>query len=52
VQFLICGRCGTVAEIEDDQVTAALQRAARKQGFTAGNAVVELDGVCASCSNA
>ncbi len=52
VQFLICGRCGTVAEIEDDQVTAALQQAARKQGFTAGNAVVELDGVCASCSDA
>jgi Fur family zinc uptake transcriptional regulator len=50
VQFLICGRCGSVAEIEDDQVTAALTQAAGKQGFTAGNAIVELDGICASCS--
>jgi Fur family zinc uptake transcriptional regulator len=52
VQFLICGKCGTVAEIEDDAVTAALKQAARAQGFSPGNAIVELDGVCALCQNA
>jgi Fur family zinc uptake transcriptional regulator len=49
VQFLICGKCGSVAEIEDDAVTAALKLAAEKQGFYPGNAIVEIDGVCALC---
>ena len=49
VQFLICRRCGTVAEIEDHAVTAALDDAARRAGFHAGVATVELDGTCASC---
>ena len=49
VQFLICRRCGTVAEIEDQAVAAALDGAARKAGFRAGVATVELDGTCASC---
>ena len=50
VQFLICGRCGTVAEIEDHAISKALERAAERQGFRPKNAVVELDGTCADCS--
>lgn len=50
VQFLICGRCGTVAEIEDDGVARALAKAAEKQGFKASHAMVELDGTCATCT--
>jgi Fur family zinc uptake transcriptional regulator len=50
VQFLICGRCGTVAEIEDGAIAQALQTAAAKAGFTPSRAVVELDGTCAECS--
>ncbi len=50
VQFLICGKCGTVAEIEDDTVAAALTKAANSQGFKAHHAIVELDGICALCS--
>jgi Fur family transcriptional regulator, zinc uptake regulator len=50
VQFLICGRCGTVAEIEDHAISKALERAAERQGFHPKNAVVELDGTCADCS--
>jgi Fur family zinc uptake transcriptional regulator len=50
VQFLICGTCGTVAEIEDDAISGALATAAKKQGFTPSRAIVELDGTCASCS--
>jgi Fur family zinc uptake transcriptional regulator len=52
VQFLICGKCGTVAEIEDSATTAALNHAARKHGFTPHHAMVELDGLCASCATA
>jgi Fur family zinc uptake transcriptional regulator len=50
VQFLICGACGTVAEIEDSGVAKALAKAAEKEGFRPGHAMVELDGVCAACS--
>lgn len=49
VQFLICKNCGTVAEIEDQAVSRALDRAAEKQGFLPESAVVELAGVCATC---
>ena len=49
-QFLICRRCGTVAEIEDQAVSTALADAARKAGFSASVATVELDGTCAACA--
>jgi Fur family zinc uptake transcriptional regulator len=49
-QFLICGSCGTVVEIEDDGISDALVQAAAKQGFVPSRAMVELDGICASCS--
>ena len=49
VQFLICRRCGTVAEIEDHAVSAALAKAAERAGFRANVATVELDGTCAAC---
>lgn len=49
VQFLICRRCGTVAEIEDHAVSEALEAAARKAGFHAGAATIEIDGTCSFC---
>ena len=49
-QFLICRKCGTVAEIEDHAVLHALEAAAKRQGFHPGNAVIELDGTCAACA--
>ena len=52
VQFLICDKCGTVAEIEDRAIARALAKAAEKQGFHPSKAVVELDGICAACSAA
>jgi Fe2+ or Zn2+ uptake regulation protein len=39
-----------VAEIEDHAIVRALAKAAEKQGFHPGKAVVELDGICAACS--
>ncbi len=52
VQFLICDKCGTVAEIEDHAIARALAEAAERQGFLPGKAVVELDGTCAACAAA
>ena len=49
VQFLICGQCGTVAEIEDAGVAAALSQAAAGAGFSPRHAMVELEGLCAAC---
>ncbi len=51
VQFLICRRCGTVAEIEDRAVSKALEHAAEREGFHPGSATVEVDGTCAACSH-
>jgi Fur family zinc uptake transcriptional regulator len=48
-QFLICGECGTVTEIEDCAAAEALEHAAEQQGFHARNTVVEIEGTCAAC---
>jgi Fur family zinc uptake transcriptional regulator len=48
-QFLICGRCGRVEEIEDEGVGAALAAAARRAGFQAAHATVEIEGACSAC---
>lgn len=48
-QFLICERCGTVSELRDAAVTAALTRGAAGHGFTVTSAVVEVVGLCAGC---
>jgi Fur family zinc uptake transcriptional regulator len=49
VQFLICRQCGTVAEIEDRAAAQALEEAAQREGFHARDAVIEIEGTCASC---
>lgn len=50
VQFLICRQCSLVAEIEDRAVARALERVAEREGFRPHNAVVEIEGICAACS--
>ncbi|OYV39589.1 MAG: transcriptional repressor [Rhodospirillales bacterium 20-64-7] len=49
-QFLICGRCGSVAELEDPAIGEALARAAQRTGFKPQRAVVEVEGLCAACA--
>ncbi len=49
-QFLICHQCGTVTELEDHGVSDALAAAAAARGFTPSRAMVELDGLCATCA--
>lgn len=50
VQFLICGRCGRVQELEDAAVRAALARAAARAGFAPDRMTVEVEGVCRDCA--
>ena len=49
IQFLICGDCGQVTELEDSGVARALDQAARGRGFRASGTIVEIGGTCASC---
>jgi Fur family transcriptional regulator, zinc uptake regulator len=51
-QFLICRSCGAVTELEDDDVAAALARAAARQGFLPASALIEVSGECAACARA
>jgi Fur family zinc uptake transcriptional regulator len=49
VQFLICRSCGTVTEIEDPGIAAAVAQAAAASGFAPAHATVEVEGRCAAC---
>jgi Fur family zinc uptake transcriptional regulator len=49
VQFLICGKCGRVQELEDESVRSALANAASRAGFAPGRVTVEVEGVCRDC---
>ncbi|WP_245211376.1 Fur family transcriptional regulator [Neoroseomonas oryzicola] len=51
-QFLICRRCGATVEIADSAVADAIAAAAARVGFTAVEATVEIEGVCARCGTA
>ena len=47
--ILACERCGRVAEVEGDQVFAALGRAIEQAAFEPRRTVTEVSGVCAAC---
>ena len=49
-QFLICERCGAIAEVFDDAVEDAIAEAAQTAGFAITTRLVEVAGLCASCS--
>lgn len=51
-QFLICCRCGAVAEIASRPVNEAILDAARAFGFVVSTPVVEVEGICANCRQA
>lgn len=50
VQFLICRKCGTVAEMEDATIAQAISRAAGQSGFQPDSATIEVEGTCGRCS--
>ncbi len=50
VQLLICRTCGAVEELEDSGVSQAIALAASAKGFRPSLATIEVEGVCAACS--
>ena len=51
VPFLICSRCHSAVELEDEQVVAALDERARALGFMPQAQTLEVHGLCAKCSD-
>ena len=51
-QFLVCGKCRRVAEIEDALITQSLLERAGALGFRLNNSAVEIKAVCARCAGA
>jgi Fur family zinc uptake transcriptional regulator len=51
-QFLICQRCGTVAELEDARIRLAIQSQAEHLGFQIDQHTIEVRGLCAHCASA
>ncbi len=49
-QFLICRDCGTVQELSDRRIGAAVSAGARDVGFEVGRSTVEVEGRCMDCS--
>lgn len=48
-QFLICYKCGTVAELDDADIRELLKKKAGKIGFEIQDEMVEIKGCCKEC---
>jgi Fur family zinc uptake transcriptional regulator len=48
--LLICDKCGSVIELQDDSLVALLAKNAEAHGFTINNHVIESHGTCQACS--
>lgn len=48
---LACEVCGRVAEVDGERAFAAIDRSVGSAAFSARSAVIEVWGLCASCSN-
>jgi Fur family ferric uptake transcriptional regulator len=49
---LICTRCGTIVEFEDDRIEALQDRVAKQHGFKVTSHKMELYGLCSNCQRA
>jgi Fur family zinc uptake transcriptional regulator len=49
-QLLICDKCGSVIELQDDDLISQLANNADKHGFRLTNHVIESHGTCLACS--
>ncbi|PBJ82497.1 Fur family transcriptional regulator [Lysobacteraceae bacterium NML93-0399] len=52
VPFLICDRCHSAVELEDEAVVASLDERARALGFVPQAQTLEVHGLCAQCAGA
>ena len=51
-QFLICRRCRTVLELDDKDIDTVVAAKAGRLGFTSVHQMLEVQGLCANCSDA
>jgi len=49
-QFLICGRCKAVAELDDPAIYETVRRRAEALGFMVKGQVIEVMGLCPRCA--
>ena len=50
-QFLICERCGAVAELEDKAIARRIGDSATRLGFRMRRQTVEISGLCPDCAS-
>ena len=50
-QFLICRECGSVAEMDDAEITSLLAAKAGTLGFQVDSETIEVKGLCSECGN-
>jgi Fur family zinc uptake transcriptional regulator len=48
-QFLICQRCGTVAELDDAELSIRIAQGAQRLGFQVNRETIEVLGLCGDC---
>lgn len=49
-QFLICGKCGQVSEMEAREITRLVSESAKAKGFITHRQTIEVHGVCGQCA--
>ena len=49
-QFLICGRCNQVGELDDPEIEVIIKKKASAAGFSVVSPTVEVMGICANCA--
>lgn len=48
-QFFICHDCGSVAELDDDDIRGLIKKKASQIGFNIDNEMIEIKGHCQEC---
>lgn len=51
-QFLICGKCRQVGELDDPDIARLIARKARSVGFDVSRQTIEIEGLCRHCAEA
>lgn len=50
-QFLICGECRQVGEIDDPEIAALIAKKAATIGFSVSRQTIEIEGLCRNCAD-
>ena len=50
-QFLICGECRQVGELDDPEIAKLIAKKAKTAGFNVSHQTIEVTGKCSECAN-